>query len=84
MHVEQLKFDNNGILITNMETLLFLASKLCSKKGISSVVTSTEVTPPNKILINLRGGYSKLFEVKNNMIYEDSVYCISVGDLLDC
>jgi len=84
LNSKNLKFDDKGILITTDETLLFLAEKLCRKKGISSIVRSMEVTPPNNIYLNLMGGYSKVFEIMNNLIYEDSIYCMTIQELLNC
>jgi len=74
LNSKNLKFDDKGILITTDETLLFLAEKLCRKKGISSIVRSMEVTPPNNIYLNLM----------NNLIYEDSIYCMTIQELLNC
>ena len=71
------------------ENLKKLAEKISYKKGISSVVLSTEVEinevdniKSGKIFFGLRGGMGKYFEVIDNVIYEDDVYYAFVEDLL--
>lgn len=85
----EINADKNNEIILTEENLKKLAEKISYKKGISSVVLSTEVEinevdniKSGKIFFGLRGGMGKYFEVIDNVIYEDDVYYAFVEDLI--
>ena len=82
-------FGKDGKFVANEQNIKLIATEIIAKKGIASVVCSTNVTMPGaditepaKIQLILRGGYTKCFEILDNIIYEDGVAYKTVKELL--